>query len=94
MHGNSEKNLLFGRVLSLIDVISRKVLINRGLRGFRFIYQQNGMEAPNKANQPLWTSFSTDYQNINQAEHPFGRDSMFCIAATESATFAYRAEDQ
>ena len=24
----------------------------------------------------------------------FGRDSMFCIAATESATFGYRAGDQ
>ena len=58
------------RVLSLIDVISRKVLINKGLRGFCFIYQQNGMEAPDKGNQPLWTCLSTDYQNINQAEHP------------------------
>ena len=24
----------------------------------------------------------------------FGRNSMFCIAATESTTFGYRAEDQ
>ena len=40
-------------VPNLIDVISRKVLTNKELSRFRFIYQQNGVEAPNKANQPL-----------------------------------------
>ena len=70
-------------VLSLIDVISHKVVINKGLRGFRFIYQQNGMEAPNIGNQPLWTSLSTDYQNINQAEHPSALSDTSLFSAIE-----------
>lgn len=58
-------------LLDQIHVISSKVLTNMGMSRFGFNFQQNESEIPDTTNQPLSASLSTDYQKINQTEHPF-----------------------